>query len=273
MRLHLIRASHLIAVVQYMHSLSLPVDTLLQKAELDHVPLDDANQLILETKVWRFLELAAEMKAMPHLGGVLAEQSDLAEYGDFTKQLLEADNLYQALHFLIHKIGLHNNNSLFWLKENEQCVWICRPQYPYVKDKQWQAEQHVLGLLCKIIENYAGPGWQPSKIKLQDTLGLGLEHSQFFSNAQIQLGQRYSGIAIEHSLLQERQLSKTFANASSLESIPDCFVQSFKLLLKQNYFGQGWLAENIAYSLGTSVRTLKESCRSRGHHYVKYLMK
>ncbi|MGJ8580744.1 MAG: helix-turn-helix domain-containing protein [Psychromonas sp.] len=263
-RLHLIRASHLNTVVQYVRTLSLPVEALLEKAELDHVALDDSNQLILETKVWHFLEMAAEMKKMPHLGGLLAEDSHLSEYGTFTKQLLEADNLYQALHFLIHKIGLHNNNSLFWLKESEQCVWICRPQYPYVKDKLWQAEQHVLSLLCKVIEHYAGHGWQPKKIKLQDEAGLGLEHSRFFSHSEVELGQRYSAIAIEHELLEERQLCKVFSNATPLDCIPDCFVQSFKLLLKQNYFGQGWLAENIANSLGTSVRTLKRKLHEQG---------
>ncbi|MDN2664531.1 AraC family transcriptional regulator [Psychromonas sp. 14N.309.X.WAT.B.A12] len=263
-RLHLIRASHLSVIVQYVRTLSLPVEALLEQADLDHIELDNSNQLILETKVWRFLELAAEMKGMSHLGGLLAEDSHLSEYGEFTKQLLEADNLYQALHFLIHKIGLHNNNSLFWLKESEQCVWICRPQYPYVKDKLWQAEQHVLSLLCKVIENYAGDGWQPKKIKLQDTVGLGLDQSRFFNDAEVELGQRYSAIAIEHDLLEDRHLSKTFSNSSKLDCIPDCFLQSFKLLLKQNYFGQGWLAENIASSLGTSVRTLKRKLHEQG---------
>ena len=263
-RLHLIRVSHLNTIVQYVRTLSLPVEVLLEQAELDHIELDNPDLLILETKVWRFLELAAKMKGMSHLGGLLAEDRDLSDFGAFTKQLLEADNLYQALHFLIHKIGLHNNNSLFWLKESEQCVWICRPQYPYVKDKQWQAEQHVLSLLCKIIENYAGDGWQPKKIKLQDSVGLGLEHSRFFNEAEVELGQRYSAIAIDHDLLEDRHLSNTFSNSSTLDCIPDCFLQSFKLLLKQNYFGQGWLAENIASSLGTSVRTLKRKLHEQG---------
>ena len=263
-RLHLIRASHLSPVIQYMQTLSMPVDSLLEQVELSMDLLREPNQLILENKVWHFLELAAEFNNMPHLAASLTEQSYFSQYGEFTEQLLKADNLYQALQFLIKEISLHHNNNYFWLKESEQCIWICRPQHPYVKDNQWQIEQHVMILICMLIEHYAGPGWIPKQIKLQDNKAMGIEQSRFFKNAEITLGQPYSAIAIDHRFLKERSLETTLSKPSDLEYIPDSFVQGFKLLLRQNYFGQGWLAENIASILNTSVRTLKRKLHAQG---------
>ena len=263
-RLHLIRASHLHPVIQYMQTLSMPVESLLEEAELSLALLVEPNQLILEKKVWRFLELAAEFNNMPHLATSLTEQSHLSQYGGFTEHLLKADNLYQALQFLIQEINLHHNNNYFWIQESEECIWICRPQHPYIKDNQWQVEQHVMSLLCMLIEFYAGEGWLPKKIKLQDNKAVGIERSRFFKNTEIKLGQPYSAIAIDHILLKDRSLISQFPKPSSLDYIPDSFVQGFKLLLKQNYFGQSWLAENIATALETSVRTLKRKLHSQG---------
>jgi AraC-like DNA-binding protein len=201
---------------------------------------------------------------MPYLATSLTEQSHLSEYGSFTDHLLKADNLYQALQFLIQEISLHHNNNYFWLQENDQCVWICRPQHPYIKDNQWQVEQHVMSLICMLIEYYAGVGWLPKQIKLQDNEGVGIGQSRFFKNAEIKLGQPYSAIAIDHSLLRDRSSIGKLSKPFELEYIPDSFVHGLKLLLKQNYFGQGWLAENIATTLETSVRTLKRKLHAQG---------
>lgn len=263
-RLHLIRASHLDPVIQYIQTLSMPIQPLLEETKLSLSLLAEPNQLILENKIWRFLELAAEFNNMPHLATVLTEQSHLSQYGEFTEQLLKADNLYQALQFLIQEISMHHNNNNFWIKESDQCIWICRPQHPYIKDNQWQVEQHVMSFICMLIEHYAGIDWRPKKIKLQDSHGIGIEQSRFFKNTEISLGQPYSAIAIDYGLLTDRTLTSQLSTPSDLEYIPNCFVQGFKLLLKQNYFGQVWLAENIATTLETSVRTLKRKLHAQG---------
>jgi len=262
--LHLIRASHLNAVTKSMHSLGMPFENLLEQVELSSDLLIEPNQLILERKAWQFLELAAESQNIPHLGILLTEQSNLSDYGEFTAKLLKADNLYQALQMLIHKINYHKNNHFAWIKESEQCVWICRPKYPYAKDKQWQLEQHVMSFTCMLVEYFAGQGWQPKVIKLSDENGVGIEQSRFFKHSDIQLGKSYSAIAIDSSLLKDRTTSANPFESSLLQSIPNGFVAGFKLLLKQNYFGREWLAEKIAASLEVSVRTLKRRLQKEG---------
>jgi len=262
--LHLIRASHLNAVIQNMHSLSIPIEPLLEKAGLNILLSKLPNQLILENKIWRFLALAAESKNMPHLTTLLTEKSDLSQYGEFSKRLVNAGNLYQALLLLTSQINLHNSNTIFTLKEDAQYTWICHPHSEHVKEGKWQVEQHVMSFICMLIEHYAGNGWQPKKIKLQDVAGLGVEQSRFFKNADIKLGQQYSAIAIERSLLEERALVNELAGLSELDYIPDNFAQGFKVLLKQNYFGRDWLAEDIAATLEVSVRTLKRKLQVQG---------
>jgi len=262
--LHLIRASHLNAVIHNMHFLSIPIEPLLVKAGLSTSLAIQPNQLILENKIWRFLALAAESKNMPYLSTSLTEQSDLSQYGEFTKQLINADNLYQALLLLTSQTNLHSNNTIFLLKEEAQYTWICHSHSEHVKEGKWQVEQHVMSFFCMLIEHYAGTGWQPKKIKLQDAIGLGLEQSRFFKNTDIKLGQQSSAIAIERSLLEERSLVNELPKLLDLDYIPDSFAQGFKVLLKQNYFGRHWLAENIAATLEMSVRTLKRKLQMQG---------
>lgn len=261
--LHLIRASHLNPILQYMHSLSMPVESLLEQVGLNIELLIDPNQLIIETKIWKLLELVAKEHHIVNLGSACTEKSDLVEYGEFTRLLLKANNLYQALQLLIHKMNLHSNKSLLWLEEIDDFIWLCRPQYSYGKNECWQVEQHMMTLICMVIEHFVGSEWTPHKIKLQQPGSQWVESSRFFKMADIKLNNHYSAIAIEPDLLKDRSFSNDVLMPSTLQVIPNDFVQSFKVLLKQNYFGQAWLAENIATNLEMSVRTLKRKLQAQ----------
>ena len=262
--LHLIRASHLSPLIQHMRMLSMPVDSLLEQAGLSIALLSDPNKLVLESKVWRFLGAAAELQGMSHLGSWVTECSDLLLYGKFVELLLASENLYQALQLLISHVNLHNNNNDFWLEEKEECVWICHLAYSYDKLGRWQIEQHIMSFICLLIAHYAGSDWQPHKVNFQDSDGMGYEQSRFFKNSEIKFGHQHSAIAISHALLKERKLSAEVIIPPELNVIPDTFMDSLKLLLKQNYFGRDWLAENIAETLGMSVRTLKRKLHAKG---------
>ena len=262
--LHLIRASHLNAVIQNLRTLSLPIESLLEKAGLYFAIPVQPNQLIIEKKIWHFLKLAADYSNMPHLATWLTEQSDLSQYGEFTKRLVNADNLDQALLLLTGHISIHNSNNIFLLKADKQNIWICQSHSRHVKEGAWQVEQHVITFICMLIEHYLGHGWQPKQIKLKDAEAVGIEHSRFFKDTDIKLGYSYSAIAIDRSLLSKRGAVIDLPQFAEMDPIPNDFLQSFKLLLQQGYFGQDWLAENIAASLEISVRTLKRKLHGQG---------
>jgi len=261
--LHLIRASHLNPILQYMHALSMPVESLLEQVGLNTEVLIEPNQLIIETKVWRLLEVIANEQHIVDLGTACTEKSSLLEYGEFIRLLLKADNLYQALQLLIHKMSLHNNKNLMWLEESDGYIWLCRPQYSYGKNTCHQIEQHMMSFMCLLIEYFTGPGWAPQKIKLQQSESQWVESSRFFKAANIKSNNQYSAIAIEPQFLSDRSISHEIIMPLDLQVIPNDFVQSFKLLLKQNYFGQAWLAEHIAENLEMSVRTLKRKLQTQ----------
>lgn len=261
--LHLIKASHLQPLIQNMRALSMPVELLFEQAKLSPDLLIDQNQFMLENKIWRFLGAAAKLQKTPHLGLWLTEQSDLSQYEGFTENLLNAGNLYQALQLLINQVSLHNTDHTFQLKENDGYTWIYRVNYPYFTEGRWQFEQHMMSFICMLIAYYAGPNWFPHQIELQDAKGEGIEQSRFFKNSKIKLGQHHSAIAIDHALLKDRTLINKAVKHTELDAIPHLFMQGFKLLLKQNYFGKHWLAKDIAAILGISVRTLKRKLNAQ----------
>lgn len=264
--LPLIRASHLNFIINSMRDLPLaiPVESLLEAVGINSEQLNTPDKLMLETKVWHFLTLAAELQQMPHLGFYIFESTRSFDSHTFFKQLLGAANLFQALQLLINKVGAYNNNNVLWLKESEEYVWICRSHYPKSKHGVWQAEQITMGLICMLIEHYAGSSWSPKYVKFQDRDAEGTDQSRFFKHTKIKLGHRYSAIAIEHALLINRDVGDDPLTGYPLNEIPDSFTQAFKLLLKENYFGQEWLAEDIAATLEMSVRTLKRKLQSQG---------
>jgi AraC-like DNA-binding protein len=261
--LHLIRASHLNPILQYMNALSLPVELLLKQVGLNLEMLIEPNQLIIETKIWKLLELVAKEHHIEDFGTTCTENSHLEEYGELINLLLKANNLYQAMQLLIHKMNLHSSKSVMWLEESDGFIWLCYPQYLSNKNTYLQSEQHMMTFMCMIIEFYASSGWTPRVIKLQQGESKWCESSRFFKTAQIRLHHHYSAIAIEVELFKDRNMANEVVMPLTLKVIPKDFVQSFKLLLKQNYFGQAWLAENIAANLGMSVRTLKRKLQTQ----------
>lgn len=263
--LHLIRASYLNFIIKSMEgtSMNIPVGCLLERAELNVEQLNDPNKLLLESKVWDFLAFAAELQNMPHLGIYVVEEKKLFESNKFLEHLLSVNDLSQSLKLLVDEIGFYNNNNALWFEETEECIWVCRSRYPTYRHSLWQIEQVSMSLICMLVAHYAGDEWFPKQVKFQDAEGKGTEQSHFFKHANIQLGLPYSAIAIDHKLLKDRSPSLNALNKPELEKIPDTFTKAFKVLLKQNYFGQNWLAEDIAATLEMSVRTLKRKLRSQ----------
>lgn len=257
--LYLIRASHIIPVVRRMDSLSISTGFLLKKVGLRAEILNSPNQLVLESSLWKLFALAAQQESSPHLASRLTETSQLSDYGEFPAKLLKAGNLYQALQLLVEHIGVHNNNRQFWLEKDSGQIWLCNQHQPCDKQGGWQVEQHILNLMCRLVAHFAGTGWTPASIKVQDRDALGIEHSYYFKNAQVEHSKAYSAIAIDTSLLRQKEMG--FIRLTELDRVPNNFSAGFKLLLKDNYFGRDWLAENIAESLEVSVRTLKRKLR------------
>lgn len=264
--LPLIRASHLNFMIKSMLNFSseIQVDALLEQAGINPERLNDPNNLLLEKKVWHFLTLVADSQQIPHLGFCISENNKLIDYYPFSEDLLVAGSLYQAFQILIKRVNVQNNYNALWLQESEGVVWICYPQHIKCKLDLWQIEQVMMSLSCKLITHYAGLGWLPKQARFQDKEGLGIEQSLFFQNTKVKLGQRYSAIAIEPELLVDRTMINTPSASFKVGDIPSSFTESFKALLKQNYFGKDWLAEDIAATLEMSVRTLKRKLQSKG---------
>lgn len=260
--LYLIRASHINPIVKQMDALAMPTEQLLEEVGICKELLNKPEQLILESKFCNLLVLASKKFSLPNLGSYLTENIDLSEYGVFQSQILKAQNLSSALTLLEQHVGLHNNNREFWLKEESGTVWFCSNFDLSCKQGRWQIEQHILNLMCRLVEHYAGAGWVPEKVRLQANNTQGIENSRYLKSAKLRRNQAYSAIAIEADLLagnnpEEKSL------VEGLDRVPDNFTSGFKHLLKANYFGQDWLADNIASTLGISVRTLKRKLRAQ----------
>lgn len=261
--LPLIRASHITPIVKQMDALAIPTSELLTEVGITREQLEQPNQLILESRLCDLLLLASKKTALPYLSSCLTENSPLAEYGAFQAQLLKAKNLATALRLLQRYVGLHNNNRQFWLEEEQGSFWLCGIYESCCKQGRWQIEQHVLNLMCRLVEYYAGSGWVPNKVKLQSLNTQGIENSHYLKSAKLQRNQTYSAIAIEPSLLDDEKIVEQDQLVEGLEPVPKNFTSGFKSLLKANYFGEEWLAENIASTLGMSVRTLKRKLQAQ----------
>ncbi len=134
-------------------------------------------------------------------GARVMEHVPFQRMGAVGKLIAAAPTVYQALETAIRRLPTHATSRRWWFAEGRDEVWFCRGGDCVFDVGEGQMIQYALTGVVQVVRLAAGPGWRPSKVRVQAADTLGLETTDMFSEARILPDRAASAIAIPRSIL------------------------------------------------------------------------
>lgn len=256
-----VKASHLQPFLDYLDSVNAPVDSLLNKANLDRAQFTHPDNLIPEAPFWAFLDLVANSQGMADLGFRVTEQLSLDSFGVFGAKVMQAQSLHHALQVFISDMGQQSNCPPFWLKEMDDELWFCRLGTQGIKLGQWPVEQHVVSMMVQLVRGFTSITWSPTKVHLQTDTLIGVANTNTFLHCDITINKTITAICIPKAILQNTAiLSNQFNDQNVLEqvdTIPQACYHLVEKVIEQRAELRPYKADAVSKDLGVSVRQLQ----------------
>ena len=262
---YVVRASYLETIIKALDNLNADTDLLLKNVGLSRSHIDNLDHLILEYPAWALLESSAEALKLPNLGKIIGQQF-CQTFFNSTKDLNKKfPTIESVLHYFMDEDSVLTNTPSFWLKEDENYIWLCRLGTPGINIGVWQMEQYVVCFLVELLKIFLGENWSPQCIKLK-TDGKDNPNDIFsFAQCDYELNNKFTAIAIE-----KRYISTVYANsiaskaAEPSQRIPKAANVLIEKLLTQDYFGENPTAEFIANCFMINLRKLQRTLNDCG---------
>lgn len=222
-----------------------------------------------------FLASASHLDDISDLGLATINHVDVSDLNqDFLARLCALPTLQQALETYCHMGSIENTNVVFWLEQNGELAKACAAlDAPGPQCAKRCAEWSQNMTLVAVIRACAGPDWYPREMAFTSSDPVSVSTREQFPNTRFLLGQRYTWVDLNRSLLvlPPRSTGVATEQQSDEPVSHGSFSDSLKLLLAP-YLRDGYphieLAAEIA---GTSVRTLQRRLAAVGSSYTELL--
>lgn len=169
--------------------------------------LEKPKSLIAEAPLWRLADAVSQREDIPGFGFLVGELSSLDNIGAFGVKICNCSNLYQALQLFVYDIDSHQSAPPFWLREQEDSVWLCRKGPKGMPSGHWPIEQSVLTMMVQLVSLAAGAAWTPRQAYLQSSHTRGVVQSSSLQGTRLYTSRSYTAIEIPRHLVA-RPLAK-----------------------------------------------------------------
>jgi AraC-like DNA-binding protein len=225
----------------------------------------------------RFIEHAARVEGVSHLGILAAQESAFASNSGFFLRISRARTLSEAFATIEALVRAHNSGAQYWIKQQGDRVRICRRMTPDAIPSP-QSDLFTVMMMVGLVRQAAGPEWRPKEVSLQSICPDGLTHIEALAEARIVSGRPATSIALPRSLLA-RPLgggARSAARAAPdeedrwLASAPSLgFVGSLQALVESLLPVRVPEIEIAAEAARTSVRSLQRRLTAEGTSYAR----
>jgi AraC-like DNA-binding protein len=265
--------------VQFLAEAGAPVERLVQRSGIPYRAIDDLNNYVPSHRFWAFLVTAARSEGIPDLGFLVGSRYG-ADSSDpkLSKLLQRSPTFHHALTTfceLNNKTISHCNTGVVRGPDGDHARIYhspsCDRENPAITQIGWFGLTAVIGT----IRIFTGPEWQPREIGVMTNRAPCDAICEEFPNTRIRLGQKYSYVELENSLLSLPPLTeKTDTLGPSdfnYRSFSDGLVGSLRQVL-MTYFHEPKLSIELAAALcQTSKRSLQRRLAESGTCYSKVL--
>lgn len=263
--------------VEFLAEAGAPVERLVRQSGIPYRALDDLNNYVPSHRFWAFLVTAARSEGIPNLGFLVGSRYG-ADSSDpkLTKLLQRSPTFHHALlEFceLNNRTISHCDMGVIRGPDGEHARFYHRPscdrENPAIVQIGWFGLTAIIGT----IRIFAGPEWQPSEIGVMTNRAPCDSICEELPNTRIRLGQKYSYVALDNSLLSLPPLTERTDSLSpsdfNYHSFSDDFVGSLKQVLTTYVHEPKPSIELAAALCQTSKRSLQRRLAESGTCYSK----
>ena len=160
----MMRSASLEGYVPLARSLGIAPYQLIDQAGIPRSCLESPDLKLSVSAYCRLLEASAKAARVEDFGVRLAESRLLSTFGPVGLVVREQPTLRRALATLVKNIKLHNESASLSLEEVDDIV-IVRPDLAVERGvPSHQAQDMVLGVVCRILTLLLGPAWKPQEV-------------------------------------------------------------------------------------------------------------
>lgn len=268
----LIRASNLLPFVTFLDELGGPTDRLLKELRLPREYVFDTQTICTEYQLWSFLERAARLEGIDHLGFQIACQSPIEAMGVFGQLLMQQVTLKDCLNAFIALISLHHSDGhyrFWWMQYDGEAHFCARNPYRCRVPGDLHALEYSIVFMLNVLQAYLGETWQPLRVYLQTPAAAIWESLPLLADVELIFDHEFCGIAFPSHLLSasrpfsppelsQQQLTQWAAYQPPL-SLSASLEQILPSLVQQKVFKLDDVADLLGFSPRSLQRQLQES--------------
>lgn len=184
----IISTRHALPFTDFLDKVGSPTAGLLEKAGLPTRLLDRRDACISESRLWRFLDIAAMDQGVDHFGLEVGKRIRLAELGGIDQAFIQAPTLHAGVEAFATLVTSESSHATFWLKTDEGQAWFCRGGLPGERFGRRHAELYCVQIMIQLVRLVTGPQWRPRHVRLQTTDLHGLDGCEMLSGSNISAG-------------------------------------------------------------------------------------
>ena len=166
----LVRVASLRGIVTFLARIGSPVEQLLERVGLRREVFDDDEGLIPLELGMRFLDVAARVEGIEHLGLRAGSGTSVESLGTFGRVLRHAPSLAAALEAAARLVPTFGSGERLWLEIDGDEARLCHRIVAPPSDGLRHAEAYALAIAINLVRLVAGREWLPAALRLQSTL-------------------------------------------------------------------------------------------------------
>lgn len=269
----LVRAGALAPFFSFLGTIGSPVEKLMRKANLPRAMQERPDEKISLFCGGAFVEAAAQLESLPHLGLMAGLRTDLGALGDYGRIISNSLTLYDAIHNAITYERLSNNCCKTQLIRKGGTASL---HHLSEAGDQPNIDLYVLALLIHMVRLATGPDWLPRRATIQSQGPTDTTEIPDLPGTILSFGSESTSIYFDDSLLSLplRNLSDRSSEIQTValqrlqqSSIRHDFIGSLRQALMM-YINDGSDNVDLAADLaGVSRRTLQRRLTEAGYTY------
>lgn len=253
----LVRTRYVHAFAAVLERMGTPTRRLLDSVGLSGQVLEDGDAVIPAYQAWAFIGSAAEKEGI-HDFGLQAGRDSIGAYGEFSRQLLQAPNLYQAVQRFCRLARHEYSRADFYLSRKQERAWFCRGPIDGSDVEKKHVELLVLTMMIATVRLVAGPEWYPSEIYLQTQDARGVDGHPGLWKSNLHFGSRLTAFEIPSCLLSRQMPSAGVPpGAGGYEPLDENIVLAIRHIITSLSPGRAWAIGPVAEAARMSPRTLQ----------------
>jgi AraC-like DNA-binding protein len=253
----LVRTRYVHAFAAVLDRVGAPTGRMLDGVGLSGRVLEDGEAIIPAYQAWAFIGSAAEHEGI-HDFGLQAGRASIDTYGEFSRRLFQAPNLYQAVQRFCQLARHEYSRADFYLSHRNQRAWFCRGPIDGSDVEKKHVELLVLTMMIATVRLVAGPDWRPSAIFLQTQDSRGVDGHESLRESNLQMGNRITAFEIPAYLLSRPMPSAGVRSVSrEYERLDPNIITALRHIIAAMPNDRDWAIGPVAEAARMSPRTLQ----------------